>query len=211
MRGMKELLLKTMVVGMMATNCYLAKNRKSGSLLILDPGDSCEQIIQAVTEMEAAPEAILLTHGHFDHIGAAAALKAQYGIPICALDAEQEVLTDPEINMSSMYGKSCSLEADRYFSDREDLMLAGFEIQVLHTPGHTVGSACYYLPQEAVLFSGDTLFYGSVGRPDFPTGSMMEIHRSIHERLFVLPEETDVFPGHDAATTIKFEKKYNPY
>ncbi|MCD8022875.1 MAG: MBL fold metallo-hydrolase, partial [Lachnospiraceae bacterium] len=108
-------------------------------------------------------------------------------------------------------GVGYTLEADHYLKDREALELAGFTITVMHTPGHTGGSACYYLPEENLLFSGDTLFHCSVGRTDFPPGSMGEMHRSLHEKLFLLPDETDVLPGHDSATSIGYEKRYNPY
>ncbi len=209
---MKNMELESLVLGMVATNCYLARNKETGELLIIDPAEDPETIEQKITEMDGTPVAILLTHGHFDHIGAARALKERYGIPICALEEEKEVLGDIGKNMTDWSGGAgYTIVPDRCFQDGEQVKLAGFDLLILHTPRHTSGSACYYIREEAVLFSGDTLFYGSVGRTDFPTGSMMEIHRSIHEKLFVLPEETEVFPGHDAATTIKYEKRYNPY
>ncbi|MCD8338338.1 MAG: MBL fold metallo-hydrolase [Lachnospiraceae bacterium] len=208
---MNQLQLETLVLGPVSTNCYLAKNRETGALLIIDPADRADAIARRITGMGAAPEAILLTHGHFDHIGAAMELKKRFGIPICALDKEQEVLSDPVKNLTFWNGSGYGLTADRYFADGDEATLAGFRIAVLHTPGHTAGSACYYLPEEKVLFSGDTLFHCSVGRTDFPTGSMGDIHRSLHEKLFLLPDETDVFPGHDAATTIQYEKRFNPY
>ncbi|MCC8136535.1 MAG: MBL fold metallo-hydrolase [Clostridiales bacterium] len=208
---MKNLQLESLVLGMLSTNCYLAKNKQTGEILILDPGAGSERIMQKIAAMGGKPAAILLTHGHFDHIGAALVLKENYNIPICALDKEEEVLTDAQKNLTAWNGGGYTLSADRYFSGGEIISLAGFSIQVLHTPGHTIGSACYYLAQEHVLFSGDTLFCGSVGRTDFPTGSMREIHCSLHEKLFMLPDDTEVFPGHDAATTIHYEKQFNPY
>ncbi|MCD7714886.1 MAG: MBL fold metallo-hydrolase [Lachnospiraceae bacterium] len=208
---MENLQLESLVLGMVSTNSYLAKNKVTGELLIIDPADQPERLAQKISAMDGTPAAILLTHGHFDHIGAAAALKEKYGIPICALKEEEEVLSDAQKNLTAWSGNGYTLAADRYFRDGETITLAGFLIQVLHTPGHTIGSACYYLPKERVLFSGDTLFRCSVGRTDFPTGSMGAIHRSIHEKLFVLPDETEVFPGHDAATTIQYEKQFNPY
>ncbi len=208
---MKDLKLYSLTLGMAATNCYLAMNEKTGELLIIDPGECPEIIEENITKLGAKPVAILLTHGHYDHIGAAKALKEKYDIPICALDKEREVLGDIEKNMTDSIGAGYTLEPDKSFTDGEKIHLAGFDIRVMHTPGHTCGSTCYYLPDEDVLFSGDTLFYGSVGRTDFPTGSMMQIHSSVHEKLFALPDETDVFPGHDAATTIRYEKQYNPY
>jgi len=208
---LKKLQLETLVLGMASTNCYLAKNRETGAMLIIDPAEDADRIARKIAGMAGTPEAILLTHGHFDHIGAASALGTKYQIPVCALGQEREILEDPVKNLTFWTGKGYSLRADRYFSDQEEFCAAGFSVRVLHTPGHTVGSTCYYLPEEGVLFSGDTLFRCSAGRTDFPTGSMSDIHHSIHEKLFVLPEETEVFPGHEAATTIGYEKRYNPY
>ncbi len=208
---MKDLLIERLTVGWAAENCYLAENKKTGSMLIIDPGDEAERILKKIGEMNAAPEAVLLTHGHYDHIGAADEIREKYRIPVCALDAEREVLTDPGKNLTYENGAAYTVEADRFFHDGEQVSYAGFTISVMHTPGHTIGSTCYYLPQEAVLFSGDTLFCCSVGRTDFPTGSMAAMHNSVHEKLFALPEETAVYPGHEGETTIGYEKRYNPY
>lgn len=208
---MDKLQIETMVLGMIQTNCYLAMNRETKELLIVDPADEAGRIIRKIGEMQAVPVAILLTHGHFDHIGAADALREQYGVPVCALDEEQPVLEQTMLNLSAMQRKRLSVRADRFFRDGETAELAGFSVQVLHTPGHTAGGACYYIESEQLLFSGDTLFCGSVGRTDFPTGSMSALHDSIHSRLFVLPDETLVLPGHGESSSIGYEKQYNPY
>ena len=129
---------------------------------------------------------------------------------MCAMDAEREVLEDPAKNLTGMSGKSLSLKADRFFKDGEEIRMAGFSIRVIHTPGHTAGGCCYYFPDEGVLFSGDTLFAESIGRTDFPTGSMGTLVRSIQEKLFGLPDETKVYPGHGEETQIRWEKRYNP-
>lgn len=208
---MDKLQIETMVLGAIQTNCYLAMNRETKELLIVDPADEAERIMSRIGELQAKPVAILLTHGHFDHIGAADALREQYDIPVCALDEEQPVLEQTMLNLSAMQGKRFVVKADRFFQDGETVKLAGFSIRVLHTPGHTAGGACYYIESEQLLFSGDTLFCGSVGRTDFPTGSMSALHDSIHRRLFVLPDETLVLPGHGESSTIEYEKQYNPY
>ena len=121
------------------------------------------------------------------------------------------MLREPSVNMTAYYGEGCSVKPDRFLNDLDVFEAAGFSIQMLHTPGHTKGSCCYYIKEEGILFSGDTLFCGSVGRTDFPGGSTAEIVRSLHKLLEALPEETDVYPGHDAATTIGYEKRYNPF
>lgn len=208
---MGKLQVESLVLGMVATNCYLVRNKETGAMLIIDPADAAERIIAKAEAMGGKPEAVLLTHGHFDHIGAAQQLQEHYGIPVCALEQELEITQSVAKNLSMMSGNGFTLTPDRLFHDGETVELAGFSVKILHTPGHTCGSACYYMESENVLFSGDTLFCCSVGRTDFPTGSMSQIHRSIHGKLFVLPEETVVYPGHDQMTDIAYEKRYNPY
>lgn len=208
---MAKLELQKCILGSVYTNCYFLKNKETGELLIVDPADAADKIIQKVSEMEGKPVGILLTHGHFDHIMAVEDLKAQYGIPVYACRAEAQMLKEPSINMSGYYGSGCSVCPDVLLDDLQVFEAAGFSVQMLHTPGHTKGSCCYYLKDEGVLFSGDTLFYGSVGRTDFPGGSTAEIIRSLHKLVDSLPEETEVYPGHDASTTIGYEKRYNPF
>lgn len=208
---MKKLQIETLVLSMISTNCYLAMNTETNALLIVDPADEVDRIIRKIEEMQAKPEAVLLTHGHFDHIGAAEALHELYGIPVCAMEDERQILEADTMNLSAMHGRGYIVKADRFFHDGEIVELAGMTIQALHTPGHTIGGACYYIESEQVLFSGDTLFCCSVGRTDLPTGSMSRLRDSVHRKLFALPDETLVFPGHDEPTNIGYEKQYNPY
>lgn len=208
---MKNLQVESLVLGGMATNCYLVMHKISRKLLIIDPAAEPERIVARIEAMKAEPEAVLLTHGHFDHIGAVDELREKYQIPVCALDREREILEDEYNNLSSMVGRGFTVSADRTFCDGERVTFGGMVCRVINTPGHTAGSACYYFPDEAALFSGDTLFRCSVGRTDFPTGSMSQIHDSIHTKLFVLPEDTIVFPGHNEETDIEYEKQNNPY
>lgn len=208
---MGKLQIESLVLSICATNCYLAKNKETGALLIIDPADAPSRIISRIEQMGAKPEGILLTHGHFDHIGAAMKLHAHYNIPIYAHAAEKEILENADKNLSLMTGLGFTAEADHYLADGQKFSLAGFEIRVIHTPGHTIGGVCYYFETEGVLFAGDTLFRCSVGRTDFPTGSMRQIHDSIHQKLFVLPETTVVYPGHDQPTDIRYEKMFNPF
>lgn len=208
---MSELAVKHMVVGAVATNCYLAENTRTKEALIIDPGDSAGKIAEIIKSDGVTPVAVLLTHGHFDHAMAAGELAKEYGIPIYAHEEEQKTLETPHINLSGMIGHSLVFHADRYVRDGEELELAGFQIQVLHTPGHTLGGVCYYLKSEKTLFSGDTLFCQSVGRTDFPTGSASTLIRSIKEKLMPLPDDTTVYTGHEDMTTIGMERKYNPF
>lgn len=208
---MKKLDLQKCILGMVYTNCYFLKNKETGELLLIDPAASPEKISEKIEEMQAKPAGILLTHGHYDHILAVEDIRKKYGIKVYACSEEQKMLLDPSINMSGFFGGGCSVRPDVLLKDLDVFTAAGFSIQMIHTPGHTVGSCCYYIEEEGVLFSGDTLFYGSVGRTDFPGGSTAEIVRSLHKLVDSLPEETEVYPGHDASTTIGYEKRYNPF
>ena len=208
---MKNLELQKCILGPVYTNCYLLKNKETGELIIVDPADCPEKIEMKISRMNGKPVAILLTHGHFDHILAAQAVKEKYNIPIYASEKEETTLLNPKVNLSVFGHGSCTLDADVYLKDLQGVELAGFSVQMIETPGHTVGSCCYYLKEEGVLFSGDTVFQGSVGRTDFPEGSTAAIVRSLHRLLDTLPDETEVYPGHDASTTIGYEKRYNPF
>ena len=208
---MGKLELQQCVLGPVYTNCYIAKNKETGEALIIDPADSPSKIELKVNAMGARPVAVLLTHGHFDHIMGVEAVREKYQIPVYACRQEEEMLREPSINMTVHYGQGCSIVPDVFLEDLDVIRLAGFSVQMIHTPGHTKGSCCYYLKDERVLFSGDTLFCGSVGRTDFPGGSTAEIVRSLHKLVDSLPEETEVFPGHDASTSIGYEKRYNPF
>lgn len=208
---MGTLQIEHLVLGQVATNCYLAMNRDTKEIILVDPADRADRIRQKVSGMGGVPVAILLTHGHFDHIGAVDELREYYGIPCYALKDEAEVLASVEWNLSRMFGCPMMVKADVLLKDGQELMLAGKRLQVIHTPGHTQGGACYYFPEEGVVFSGDTLFAGSIGRSDFPTGSGSVLVRSVREKLLVLPEETLVYPGHNQESSIGYEKKYNPF
>lgn len=208
---MAEMRIKTMVLGAVQTNCYLIYDNETGRGFVVDPADESETIERACAGLGVKPEAVLLTHGHGDHILAAEDLRKKYGIPVLAGEQERELLADPSLNLSAALGMgSVALRADREVRDGEELELAGFRLKVLATPGHTKGSVCYLDEGEKVLFSGDTLFEESLGRTDFPTGSVKEIVDSISRVLFALPEEIMVYPGHGEPTTIGHEKVYNP-
>ena len=208
---MGQIEIKSMTLGMVATNCYLIINKETKEALLIDPADNALRIRNVIEENVCTLKAILLTHGHFDHIMALNELKKRYNVPVYAHEEEEDVLKQSSLNMSGMIGQIYTTQADIYVKDGEHLKLAGLDIIVLHTPGHTKGGVCYYLPEEKVLMSGDTLFHCSIGRTDFPTGSMSQLVRSVKEQLFVLPDDVQVYPGHDSVTSIGYEKQYNPF
>lgn len=201
----------TKVLGMIGTNCYMVKNEETKEALIIDPAFDAKTIESTLDANDCKPVAILLTHGHFDHMLAAEDLRDYYHIPVIAGKCEEGLLADTNANLSASFYVDARLVADQLVDDLENLHLAGLDIQVLHTPGHTGGSVCYYFHKEQKLFSGDTLFCESVGRTDYPTGSASQIVRSVKEKLMILPDETNVYPGHGESTTIQNEKQYNPF
>lgn len=200
-----------MVLGPCQTNCYFLINEDTKEVLIIDPADRAERIIQWIKSENLKPAAILLTHGHFDHIMAIDGLKKEFGLKVYASRDEVDVLASPQINVSTMMGIRLSMQADELFNDGDELELAGIKLKVIATPGHTIGSVCFYNEEEKMLISGDTLFCASVGRTDFPTGSSRQLIESIKTRLFVLPDDTSVFPGHNDMTSIGYEKTHNPF
>lgn len=207
--AMGNLTIKTCVLGSVSTNCYLVYN-EGGQAVIIDPADDAPYLLNLCQEMGITPAAIMLTHGHFDHILATHNLQKQLDIPVYAGEAELELLENPRLNLSSSFGDSYSMTTEHLMKDGQELELLGQTWKVLDTPGHTAGSVCYLLEKEGVLFSGDTLFEESLGRTDLPTSSSSAIIASITRKLFALPDDTVVYPGHGNPTTIAHEKQYNP-
>lgn len=199
-------------VGPVMTNCYLLINGRTNETLIVDPGAQADLLISQIQRENLKPAAILLTHGHFDHVGAVSRLKDTFDIPVYIAEAEKQTLSDPQLNLTGLWTNNPQkYQADHFLQDGDEFDLAGFHIKMLLTPGHTPGGCCYYFKDQKIVASGDTLFCGSVGRSDLPGGSMSALLRSIRERLMMLPDDTRVLAGHNSCTTIGTERRSNPY
>ena len=199
-------------VGMVQENCYLFRRDGSQRALLVDPGDEAEKILGAVEELGVSVDAILLTHTHFDHVGAVAPVARATGAEVWVPEIERPVLADI---MSYVpwpgFGPFESYEAEHTLSGGERLELAGFEIDVLFTPGHSPGHVTFSIPDEDAVFSGDVLFQGSVGRTDLPGGDWPTLLESIRSLVDSLPGETTVYPGHMGITTLGAERAGNPF
>lgn len=198
------------VLGIIGTNVYFLTDREKKACIVIDPADEAETIREHIRREGLNLTAILLTHGHFDHTLAAEELSEMTGAKIYAAREEAEVLEDPRKNCSAMMTAPLSIRADVELEDGQELLLAGFRIRVLLTPGHTKGSCCYFLPDDKILFSGDCLFHTGYGRTDLATGDDIAMLRSVRKLLSELPGDTQVYPGHMSPTSIDFERKYNP-
>jgi hydroxyacylglutathione hydrolase len=199
-------------VGQIAENCFLFRKNGSDRALIVDPGDEAERILGAADELGVTIDGILLTHTHFDHIGAVAPVANATGAPVWCPEIEVPVLAD--INSFVPwpgFGPYESYEADHTVSGGEKLVLAGMEVDVIYTPGHSPGHVTYSVPDEAAIFSGDVLFQGSVGRTDLPGGDWATLLESIRTLVDTLPEETAVYPGHMGITSLGAERASNPF
>lgn len=206
------MMVRKFLAGPLGTNCYLVVNDKTGEAVIVDPASCPERLKDCVSQEGLQVRAILLTHAHFDHIMGIDDVMAVFGqMPVYVHEADRQMLESGRLNMSWDYGMNYSYRGAVSVWDGQRLSLIGTEFQVIHTPGHTPGSVCYYVEPEEVLISGDTLFRESVGRTDFPGGSSSDLVRSVREKLFVLPENTQVYPGHMGTTTIWHEKGHNPF
>ena len=198
--------IECFTVGPIGTNCYLLLDEETKEAFLVDPGDEAEYLISELNRREVRLRAILLTHGHFDHVLAVSAVKEAYpGAEVLMGERERPMAENEDLN-SGFPGQHCSYAVDRYLAGGEEISLAGVTLRVLETPGHTAGSVCYYAEELGVLFAGDTLFYHSYGRYDLPTGSVRDLRESLTTLLTTLPEEVQVLPGHGRTTTIKEER-----
>ncbi|MCI8442927.1 MAG: MBL fold metallo-hydrolase [Provencibacterium sp.] len=198
--------IEMLAVGPLEENTYLLMGEEG--CILIDPGEEAERISSRIEELGKKPALILLTHGHFDHIGAANALRARYGCPIAIGERDAEMLADPQKSLAGAANreKYC-FSADRLLQEGDTLEAAGLKVSILETPGHTRGSLSYLC--EGCLFSGDVLFFGSAGRTDLYGGDYPELLETLRA-LMLLPEDTAVYPGHGASTSIGREKRSNP-
>ncbi len=200
--------VNTISVGALHTNCYILRDSENHAVIV-DPGDDADRILRFVRAEDLKVQAIWLTHGHFDHIGAADMLRRTLECPVAVYADEVPLLADPQMNLSAVLGGiPMTLTADITYKNGETFTFGGETVRVLHTPGHTGGSCCYLVGD--LLFAGDTLFAGSVGRTDFPTSDMAALFRSL-QKLAELPGDYTVLAGHGPATTLQTERMQNPY
>lgn len=199
-------------VGPVQENCFIARADGSTRAVIIDPGDEADRILAPVRELGLEVEAVLLTHTHFDHVGAVAPVARETGAPVYVSEIERPVLADIMSYVPfAGIGPYESYEADHVLRGGEQLELAGLEIEVLFTPGHSPGHLSFSIPSEQALFSGDVLFQGSVGRTDLPGGDWDTLLASIGTLVESLPEDTTVYPGHMGITNLGTERRTNPF
>jgi len=205
-----KLQVERLVVGPLLSNCYIVWDDGVKQGVIIDPGDDADIILKAVEKLGIEIKYILATHGHFDHVGAVAPLKRELNVEFLAHKDDFFFIEDGE-NAARRWGVEIEQppKPDRFIEDGEKIKVGGFELEVLYTPGHSPGGVSFLY--DRMVFGGDTLFQGSIGRTDFRKGSFEDLSKSIKIRLYTLPDDTIVYTGHGPVTTIGDEKKYNPF
>ena len=199
-------------LGPLETNCYVLANDLK-EVLIFDPGEEAFEIFDVIEENQYKPLAILLTHAHFDHIGALDEVRDKYNIPVYLHENEKDFLADSTKNGSVLFLRRevFAKEADHLISKEGKIEIGNFTLSIFETPGHSPGSVSYYVKDAKSVFSGDALFCQGIGRTDLPGGDHDTLIKSIKSKLFSLPENTRVYSGHGPETSIQYEKKHNPF
>ena len=209
------MIIDTFVLGDFQTNCFCVRqNEKTRDCLIIDPGMEPAPLVQMLRENDYTPVGILLTHGHADHIGGVEAVRQHWPeVRVAIHKDDAAMLTSPAENLSLMAGVMVQARPAEVLLESEDnhYQAADLRFKLLHTPGHTPGGICLYASDEQILFAGDTLFAGSVGRSDFPGGDHRTLIEMIRQKLLILPDQTTVYTGHGSTTTIGTEKESNPF
>lgn len=206
------MLLEKLAVGSYAANCYILADEISKEAIVVDPGAEPDRILSKLKKHDFKTVAIVLTHAHGDHIGAVPELKKATGADVILHHDEAYMLKDASKNLSAgIHGKPVEIKADRTIGDGDVLKVGSIEIKILHTPGHTFGGICLYVPAEKVLITGDTLFYGSVGRSDLEGGNHKQLIRGILDKIMVLDDIVSIYPGHGASSSVGFERRKNPF
>jgi hydroxyacylglutathione hydrolase len=204
--------VRTFTVGPVQENCHIARREGAREAVVIDPGDEAERLLEAIGALELEVAAILLTHTHFDHVGAVAPVARATGAEVWCPEIEVPVLADIMRYVPwDGFGPFESYDADHVVAGGETLRLAGLDIEVLFTPGHSPGHVTYSIPSEQAVFSGDVLFAGSIGRTDLPGGDHATLMRTLASLVETLPDETVVYPGHMQTTTIGRERASNPF
>jgi len=204
--------LRTIIVGSFQVNCYLYWDPATGDGVIIDPGDEADRVLAAVDAAGFTPMAVLLTHGHVDHIAGVNDVLGRLPVPLYCGRGEEALLTNPSANMSAALGRGVTTPSpDKTFGDEESVRAGSVTLRVLATPGHSPGGVCYLDEREGILFCGDTLFDGSIGRTDLHGGSMSTLLNSIRSKIMTLPDEIICYPGHGPNTTVGTERTSNPF
>lgn len=206
---MSTLKIGCMSMGAAPTNCYYIYEEGGAEAFVVDPPIAGKRIYDSLLQIGLQVKIILLTHAHYDHILGVEELVEASGAEVYAFEDEKSLCEDAELNCSARVRKPCTVKTDVYLKDGDDIPLGEMVCKVISTPGHTKGSCCYYFEEAGMLISGDTLVRESAGRTDLPTGDKEKLRKSIIEKLFVLPDDTNVYPGHEDETTIGYEKKHN--
>lgn len=196
--------IKGIPVGAYAANCYIIIDEKTKACVVMDPGGDEEDLIKYIKEEKAEVKYILLTHGHADHTEAALKLKEEFNAPLCISVEDYEMIKKGEFMYGNIYGK-----VDKYIKEGDNFKAGNMDIKCTHTPGHTPGGFCFLI--DNCVFTGDTLFAGSIGRTDLSGGDFETIIKSIKDKLMILNDEVKVFPGHGPKSSIGKERVHNPF